>query len=881
MSYQPLFLGLGTAVFRTNTDTNILEGETADLRVGQLIKFTSEGNGFIFGGVVANTVYYIKEIINSNEFKVSASLNGVELELTNGEGFMLLRPIQREQNTESLRKVDSMLKEIYDGGIEGDGVGILSVQDDSSPTLGGNLSLNGNDIVGTGDINITGTINATVLSGEFRGTFAGGLIGPVDENGVRAGNPTIDGLPFELGDPQGAQVIAWNVSNEKFMLTSLDAVSGEDTLDDVLFRGNTSLNTITVGRAITPEVEGVADELNIYSNWAKDTGVSIVSGTGTESVTLTSDRIVAVVTNVGPSQKQWIFETDGDLLLPSGGDIKDAGTGLSVLGSTGPAGADGADGEDGAQGPTGPAGPQGIQGPAGPQGIQGPAGTSVLLKGSVADLVELNAIPTPTQGDLYVVLADGDGYVWNGSAWDNVGPIQGPQGPAGADGADGAQGPAGATGPQGIQGPIGLTGSAGPQGIQGPIGLTGATGPQGEQGPRGFIGAIGNTGPAGPAGPQGEQGIQGIPGASDIGTITFTGNKISSSNLSGDNNDIVIDTGSRPLIVGPATWDGQRYRGLHLKYTPDEFEITANSSGSGGGYTALSINSQGNITLTNEYNIGKFIRLEPGTGGLQFGGKTYTSVNTITLTDDKSWDQWDESSHADIISFTPSGANRTIAIGDPADGKTYTFRNSSNTYNVNLVNGVLVSGSLVHTLRPNKVVTLTKNPSANSWMIVSETVPIDISDLTDTTNIIPSDISDLTDTGGLLSQTGLGSRTTASTTTGALAINGVGNISITGFKTYALLAMNVEIPAWVRLYTSTAARTADASRLETEDPLPGSGVIAEVITTTNNQTILFSPATIGFNGDVPAATTIYASVKNKGSGLATIQVTLTLLQLEA
>jgi nucleoside permease NupC len=60
MSYQPLFLGLGTAVFRTNTDTNILEGETADLRVGQLVKFTTEGNNFIFGGVVANTVYYIK-----------------------------------------------------------------------------------------------------------------------------------------------------------------------------------------------------------------------------------------------------------------------------------------------------------------------------------------------------------------------------------------------------------------------------------------------------------------------------------------------------------------------------------------------------------------------------------------------------------------------------------------------------------------------------------------------------------------------------------------------------------------------------------------------------------------------------------------------------
>jgi hypothetical protein len=128
---------------------------------------------------------------------------------------------------------------------------------------------------------------------------------------------------------------------------------------------------------------------------------------------------------------------------------------------------------------------------------------------------------------------------------------------------------------------------------------------------------------------------------------------------------------------------------------------------------------------------------------------------------------------------------------------------------------------------------------------------------------------------------GLGSRTNVSATTGALLVNATGNISITGFKTYALLGMTVEIPAWVRLYTTAAARTADASRLETEDPLPGSGVIAEVITTSNNQTVLFTPATLGFNGDTPAATTVYASVKNKGSGLATIQVTLTLVQLEA
>ena len=114
-----------------------------------------------------------------------------------------------------------------------------------------------------------------------------------------------------------------------------------------------------------------------------------------------------------------------------------------------------------------------------------------------------------------------------------------------------------------------------------------------------------------------------------------------------------------------------------------------------------------------------------------------------------------------------------------------------------------------------------------------------------------------------------------------MLVNATGNISITGFKTYVLLGMSVGIPAWVRLYISADARTADASRLETEDPQPGSGIIAEVITTSNNQIVAFTPATIGFNADNPTGTTIYASVKNKGTGLATIQVTLSLLQLEA
>jgi hypothetical protein len=73
---------------------------------------------------------------------------------------------------------------------------------------------------------------------------------------------------------------------------------------------------ITANRLSAPEIEGANNELNIYSDWVKDTGISIYSENNLESVTLTSNRIVAVVANVGPSQQEWIFEASGSLRFP-------------------------------------------------------------------------------------------------------------------------------------------------------------------------------------------------------------------------------------------------------------------------------------------------------------------------------------------------------------------------------------------------------------------------------------------------------------------------------------------------------------------------------------------------------------------------------------
>lgn len=162
---------------------------------------------------------------------------------------------------------------------------------------------------------------------------------------------------------------------------------------------------------------------------------------------------------------------------------------------------------------------------------------------------------------------------------------------------------------------------------------------------------------------------------------------------------------------------------------------------------------------------------------------------------------------------------------------------------------------------------------------------------------VPSQLTDLGITDGTVGQVlttdgngtftfengggvGLSSRTTKAGTTASLANDASGNLDITGFKGYALLAIQTSAAAWVRIYANAASRTADASRPETSDPAPDAGVIAEVITT-GAQTILISPGTIGYNFESTPTTTIPCAVKNKSGGAAAITVTLTVIQVEA
>lgn len=131
---------------------------------------------------------------------------------------------------------------------------------------------------------------------------------------------------------------------------------------------------------------------------------------------------------------------------------------------------------------------------------------------------------------------------------------------------------------------------------------------------------------------------------------------------------------------------------------------------------------------------------------------------------------------------------------------------------------------------------------------------------------------------------GLQSRTSRSGTLNNLASNNTatdGQLDITDVaKTYSLLKIQTSHAAWVTLYVSDAARDSDASRSETTDPLPGSGVIAEVITT-GAQTQIITPGAIGWNNDGTPSTTVYAKVVNKSGSTANVTVTLTFVALEA
>ena len=122
-------------------------------------------------------------------------------------------------------------------------------------------------------------------------------------------------------------------------------------------------------------------------------------------------------------------------------------------------------------------------------------------------------------------------------------------------------------------------------------------------------------------------------------------------------------------------------------------------------------------------------------------------------------------------------------------------------------------------------------------------------------------------------------RRTQVVTTSSVGDGATTNISFDGLGlSYALYSIQVDKACWVRIYSDTASRTADASRAQGADPSEGAGIVAEVIAT-GATTFKITPAVFGYIST--GETTIPVAVKNNSGSTGTIQITLTALTLEA
>jgi len=276
-------------------------------------------------------------------------------------------------------------------------------------------------------------------------------------------------------------------------------------------------------------------------------------------------------------------------------------------------------------------------------------------------------------------------------------------------------------------------------------------------------------------------------------------------------------------------------------------------------FSAINTGVAGGGSLAYDFNTGVFGFTPPdlssyltSTGVLN----THTDVNHGTPTD------------GDVLAWNQSNLkweNTTAGTGggldaDLLDGQEGSYYLNSSNQNAGTLDAARLSGSY----------NISVDGSAGS-----------LASLSNVGNVVETTLT----TGQVLSYNGSNwvnadapsVRQTISYTATGIQDNVATNISITTPKTYALLKMETSHAVWATLYSDTTSRTSDVSRSETTDPVPGSGVLAEIITTSAT-TQLITPGIVCFNSG--GANTTYAKIVNKSGSQVNLQITLTLVSLE-
>ena len=307
-------------------------------------------------------------------------------------------------------------------------------------------------------------------------------------------------------------------------------------------------------------------------------------------------------------------------------------------------------------------------------------------------------------------------------------------------------------------------------------------------------------------------------------------------------------------------WNGSSWAaaGAGASATNRSLFSVATNSPSGGGSLVYST-TNGAFTYTPP-DLAGFLSAETDTLATVTGRGSTTS-NSVTLTGGLT------SNNINFSTTTGSQLNSSGLIIASSTG--FAVNNTSNTATVaefSFASGCILKDNGNNT----RLSTLSTGVTINGALTAGGlTYP--------TTNGTSGQVLTSDGTGTVAWGTPAGSRSTVPVTVN-IANEAVSNTSFTTPKTYVLIKVSTSHAAWVTLYSDTGSRTADASRGINVDPLPGSGVLSEVITT-GNQVQLITPGTICFNS--AGTGTTYAKIVNKSGSTANITVTLTYVVLES
>jgi hypothetical protein len=124
-------------------------------------------------------------------------------------------------------------------------------------------------------------------------------------------------------------------------------------------------------------------------------------------------------------------------------------------------------------------------------------------------------------------------------------------------------------------------------------------------------------------------------------------------------------------------------------------------------------------------------------------------------------------------------------------------------------------------------------------------------------------------------------RVTETETTSSIANGSSASVQFATLgKSFSLQKVTVDKQCWVRIYSDTSARTADASRSQGTDPTDGSGVIAEFIATGSGSTeFKITPAISGWLDD--SETEVPVAIQNNSGSTGTVQCIIQALKLES